>query len=614
MRPAYETRPEGIHASAIHPEQSGSLAGLFQARAAATPDKTAYRFFDANTQTWITRSWGEVAAEVVRWRKALAKEDLAPGDRVAIMLRNCVEWVVCDQAALSLGLVTVPLYLDDRPENASYILDHSGARLLVVEGRFQHRKLAQIIGRSKTLERVISLLPPEDFGPWSGKLVLADDWLKAAEGTPVPERSITGDMLASVVYTSGTTGRPKGVMLTHDNILWNIWYVLQCGPFGPEDVFLSFLPMSHTFERTCGIYLPMTIGAEVAFARSILQLAQDLEVVKPTVLISVPRIYERMYGRIHDALETKSALLRLLFRITVDVGWRRFEHAQKRAPWHPKLLLWPLLEPKVAAPITRRLGGRLKYAVSGGAALSPTIARTFISLGIPLYQGYGLTETSPVVSVNRPNSNIPSSIGLPIPGVETRIGESDELLTRSRCVMRGYWQNPEATRAAIDAEGWFHTGDRACEDERGHLHIVGRIKEIIVLSNGEKIPPADMEAAILLDPLFEQVMVVGEAQPYLAAIAVLNREHWAELAREHGVNPVLPDSLNDARIAKALLQRVAAQATDFPGYAQVRRVRATLDGWTVDDGLLTPTLKIKRDPIAEKYKDTIKAMYAEFSA
>jgi long-chain acyl-CoA synthetase len=522
--------------------------------------------------------------------------------------------VIFDQAALGLGLVTVPLYVDDRAENAAYILDHAGARLLLVEGRFQHRKLAEIVARSKSLERVVSLLPPEELADWSSKLVLAGDWLKAGEDTPVPARNISGEMLASIVYTSGTTGRPKGVMLTHDNILWNIWYVLQCGPFGPEDVFLSFLPLSHTFERTCGVYLPMTTGAEVTFARSILQLAQDLEQIRPTVLISVPRIYERMYCRIQDALEKRSALTRRLFRLTLDVGWHRFEYLQKRAPWHRKLLLWPLLERKVAAPIARKLGGRLKFAVSGGAALSPTIARAFISIGVPLYQGYGLTETSPVVVVNRPESNIPSSIGLPIPGVEVRIGEGDELLTRSRCVMRGYWRNPEATRAVIEANGWFHTGDRASVDEHGHLHIVGRIKEIIVLNNGEKVPPADMESAILLDPLFDQALVVGEGQPYLATIVVLNADHWAALARQHGLDPGLPQSLNDATMTKLLLQRVAAQVKDFPGYAQIRRVSATLEAWTVDNGLLTPTLKMKRDPIAEKYKDTIRAMYAEFSA
>lgn len=603
----YRDPPEFLSPDVLHPDQVGSLPGLFFARATASPDHTAYRHFDTTTANWQGRTWADIAQQVVRWQAALAKENLAPGDRVAIMLRNCAEWVIFDIAALSLGLVTVPLYLDDRPENAAYILDHAGAKLLLVEGRVQHRKLAEIVAASHSLERIISLQALDALAAWSGKITLAEDWLRAAEGTPLPARNITQDMLASVVYTSGTTGRPKGVMLTHGNILWNIYAVLQCGPFVRSDVFLSFLPMSHTFERTCGCYLPMVLGAEVAFSRSIAQLGNDLEIIAPTVLVSVPRIYERVYNRIQDSLAKKPAAAKKLFDLAVDVGWHRFEHAQGRVSWHPKLLLWPLLEKKIARPIADKLGGRLKFAVSGGAALNHTIARTFISLGIPIYQGYGLTETSPVISVNRPGSNIPASIGLPLPGIEVRIGENDELLTRSKCVMRGYWNNPEATQATIDDKGWLHTGDKARIDARGHLYITGRIKDIIVLNNGEKVPPADMEAAILLDPLFEQVLIVGEGQPCLAAVATLNAEHWADFATAQGLDPNTP---NDPKAIKMLLQRVGAQLQGFPGYAQVRRLHATTDVWGVDEGLLTPTLKMKRAPIAAKYQDAISAIYA----
>jgi len=609
----YQDPPSNLAPTSIGPEQAGSLAGLFETRVAATPDKVAYRYFDPATESWNALTWAEVAAQVARWRAALARENFAPGDRVAVMLRNCAEWVIFDQAALGLGLVVVPLYLDDRPESATYIIDHAGAKLLLLEGRVQHRKLAQIIASSTSLQRVVSLLPPEDPAEFGDKLAVAEAWLRAAEGAPAPRANVNLDTLASIVYTSGTTGRPKGVMLTHGNILWNIWYTLHCGPFVPEDVFLSFLPMSHTFERTCGCYMPMAVGAEVAFARSIALLGQDLEIVRPTVLISVPRIYERVYGRIQEALAKKPAFARRLFQQAIDIGWHRFEHAQGRAAWHPKLLLWPLLARKVAAPIVRRLGGRLKFAVSGGAALAPAIGRVFIGLGVPLYQGYGLTETSPVIAVNRPGSNVPASIGLPLPGIEVRIGDDDELLTRSKCVMQGYWANPEATRSTIDAEGWLHTGDKASIDEYGHYHIVGRIKDIIVLSNGEKVPPADMESAILLDPLFEQVMIVGEGQPYLVAVAALNAEHWQAFAHEQGLDPS-PAALADTRVARALLHRASAQLKGFPGYAQVRRLHPTLDEWSVDNGLLTPTLKMKRGPLAEKYRGAIAAMYAEFAA
>ena len=598
----------------FHPDTLGTLCGLFRARVAATPDQVAYRQFDEARDAWVSFTWAQVAAQVARWQAALAKEGLVPGDRVAVMLKNSVEWVIFDQAALALGLVTVPLYLDDRPDSAAYILNHAGAKLLLVEGKFQHRKLAEIAGSAPALQHIVSLTAPDNgLANWSTRFVVAADWLAAAAATPVPERHPDAGMLASIVYTSGTTGRPKGVMLTHDNLLWNAFYASQCADFGSHEVFLSFLPMSHTLERTGGYYLPMLIGAEVAYARSIAQLGQDLQDIRPTVLISVPRIYERVYGRIHDGLAKKGRLAGMLFKLAVRVGWRRFERAQGRAGWHPGLLLWPLLHGLVAGNVVARLGGRLRLAISGGAALSPEIARVFIGLGVPIYQGYGLTETSPVVCVNRPDSNVPASIGPPLPGVEVKIGANDELLTRSRCVMRGYWQDDEATRAMIDADGWLHSGDQVSVDAGGHYTIVGRLKDIIVLSNGEKVPPSEMEAAILLDPLFEQVMVVGEGKPYLAALAVLNEEHWQAFAAGLNADPRHPATLRDPRVTKALTQRVARHLRHFPGYAQIRRLHPELEPWTLEDGLLTPTLKVKRNQVLDRYRAAIEAMYADFT-
>jgi long-chain acyl-CoA synthetase len=597
----------------LQPDRVATLNGLFAARVEATPDKSAYRQFDSATETWKSWTWKQVSNEVGRWRAALIKEGLAPGDRVAVMLKNCVEWIIFDQAALSLGLVTVPLYLDDRPDNAVWIIDNAGARVLLVEGRYQHRKVAEIVSTSKKLERVVSLLAPERLAEWSPQFVIAEDWLNAARGTTVPERRVSTDMLASIVYTSGTTGKPKGVMLTHENMLWNAWYASQCLAFTPEEVFLSFLPLSHTLERTAGYYLPLLVGAEVVFARSIALLAKDIQSIRPSVLVSVPRIYERMYGRIYDALEKKGSMAQQLFATAVDVGWHKFEYEQGRASWHPKLLAWPLLKKLVADSVVERLGSRLKAAISGGAALCPEIARTFIGLGVPIYQGYGLTETSPVLSVNKPGANIPASIGKPLPGVEVRIDANNELLSRSRCIMRGYWDNPEATAAAIDGAGWLHTGDLARMDEHGHLYIIGRMKDIIVLNNGEKAPPGDMESAIALDPLFEQAMIVGEGKPYLACVAVLNQEHWNEFCREHHLNATQADTLADSRVNKMLLARIGSRLKEFPGYAQVRRLHATLEPWTVENGLLTPTLKLKRQQIQEKYQEAVDALYESFS-
>lgn len=598
----------------IAPDRAKTLPGLFRERVAATPDKPAYRQYDASSESWKSFTWREVATEVARWQAALVREGLVPGDRVAVMLRNSVEWVIFDQAALGLGLVTVPLYPDDRPDNAAWILDHAGARLLLVEGRFQQRKVADIVASARSLDRVVSLEAPEKLMDWNPRLVPAEAWLKAAAGTEVPVRELHADLLASIVYTSGTTGRPKGVMLTHDNLLWNAWYASRAVALAEDEVFLSFLPLSHTLERTDGYYLSMLAGSEVVYARSINLLAQDLQSIRPTVLISVPRVYERFHARIRDALAKKGQTAMRLFEAAVEVGWHRFEYLQGRAAWHPRLLAWPLLKKLVADGITARLGGRLRYAISGGAALPPEIARAFVGLGVPLLQGYGLTEASPVVTVNRPESNIPASIGTPLLGVEVRIGENFELLTRSRCVMRGYWDDAAATAAVIDGAGWLHTGDQARLDEHGHFHIIGRIKDIIVLSNGEKVPPADMEAAIALDPLFEQVMIVGEGRPFLAALVVLNREHWEHWCREQKLDAARAETLADSRVNRLLLARLTGHLGHFPGYAEVRRAHFTLEPWTVENGLLTPTLKTRRARIAEHYAHEIEALFQGLSA
>jgi long-chain acyl-CoA synthetase len=600
--------------STLDPQVLRTLCGLFLARVAATPDRVAYRQFDEAAGAWVSYSWRQVAAEAARWQAALAQEDLEPGDRVAVMLKNCVEWVVFDQAALGLGLVTVPLYCDDRPESAAYILNHSGAKLLLVEGRHQFRQLAALANAAPGVRRIVALLPPEsgvrDALP---VVVTAEAWLARASGTSMPARAVAAGDLASLVYTSGTTGPPKGVMLSHDNLLWNAFYASHSADFGTDAVFLSFLPLSHALERTGGYYLPMLLGAEVAYARSIAQLGQDLLEIRPTVLISVPRIYERVYARLQAALEKKSALARRLFALAVEVGWRRFERRQRRAGWHPMLLLWPLLDRLVAREVVARLGGCIRLAISGGAALSPEIARVFVGLGVPIYQGYGLTEASPVVCVNRPDANLPSSIGQPIEGVEVALGPDGELLTRSRCVMRGYWRDEAATREVIDEAGWLHSGDLASVDGSGHYLIVGRIKDIIVLNNGEKVSPTDMESTILLDPLFEQVMVVGEGRAYLAAVTVLNAEEWRGFAAELDVDPGDPASLRDPRVTKALIRRIAHGLRHFPGYAQIRRLVADLRPWTVEDGLLTPTLKTKRSQVQDHYREAIAAMYADFA-
>ena len=585
----------------ITPEEAGSLPGLLQARLRRTPRAVAYRYYDQGA--WREMSWEALAAEVARRQAALAAEGLEAGDRVALMLGNGWQWVAFEQAALGLGLVVVPLYVNDRPDNVAFILEETESRVLLLDDGEQWRGLAPVVSGLAALRRVLLCR-----GPLQAPARLLADWLPATEQPLRLTPSATHE-LATIVYTSGTVGRPKGVMLSHHNILWNAHACHRCNAVYASDLFLSFLPLSHTLERTVGYYLPMMVGATVAYNREVSLLAEDLQAIRPTVLISVPRIYERIHDRIMGQLSQRPAPARSLFHAAVAVGWRDFLHRQGRAGWHPALLAWPLLRRLVADKIRDRLGGRLRIAVCGGAPLSETVAKLFIGLGVPLLQGYGMTETSPVVSANRLDDNVPDSVGRPLPGVRCRIGRDEELLVKSPGVMLGYWRRPEASAEIMDAEGWLHSGDKARMDAEGHLYITGRLKEIIVLSNGEKLPPADMEMAIALHPLFDQVLICGEGRPYLVALAVLNPRHWEALAREQGLDPADPAALRDPALLERVLEMVAGQLRAFPGYAQVRRIALTLEPWSVENGLLTPTLKPRRSRIMARYHDDIEALY-----
>jgi long-chain acyl-CoA synthetase len=584
-----------------------TLDGLFRERVKRTPDLVAYRDYNEQHGNWRDYTWAQINHQVARWQAALENDGLKPGDRVAVMLRNSPEWVSYDQAALGLGLVVVPLYTQDRPDNVAYIINDSGCKVLLIEGPEQWQEFAGARAQLAGLIRILTVKPVTSSG--DGRLKSLADWLpdQGGETRHVPRDP---QVVATIVYTSGTTGRPKGVMLSHHNILSNAEGACSVLVAGHDDIFLSFLPLSHTFERTCGYYLTIMTGSQVAYSRGIPQLAEDLQAIRPTLLVSVPRIYERVYGRIRAALDEGPPAKKKLFLLAVKVGYARFEHAQGRGPWKASFLLWPVLNALVAKKILARLGGHMRVAISGGAALPPDISRVFLGLGLTVLQGFGMTETSPIATANRPDDNVPESVGKTIPGVQVRIGESNALLIKGPNVMLGYWNNPEATKAILGPDGWLNSGDTARIDAEGHVYITGRLKEIIVLSNGEKVPPVDMEVAILRDPLFEQVMLVGEGKPYLSVMAVVNTDHWKKACAEMGLDAASSATLRSKQAEEIALKRIAAQLKEFPGYAQVRRISLSGEPWTVENGLLTPTLKLKRAKVMEMFNAQIDNMYA----
>ena len=598
-----------------------TLPALFAWRVKRSPLGLAYREFDAIAEQWRDYSWHDTDEAVAHWKAALQQLALSKGDRVAILLPNGMAAVTADQAALAAGLVPVPMHALDNPGSIVYILNDSEAVVLFVNTLQEWQGILQVRESMPALQRVIVVDPQAAIPAASSelpKLLRLKDWLAGQEGAAMPANAadavvttVTEDDLAAIVYTSGTTGKPKGVMLTQRNVVANLKSVLARVPVRADDVFLSFLPLSHTFERTAGYYLAIAAGSCVAYVRAVAQIAADLKTIRPTVLISVPRIYERMHAQIRETLIEATPLRQKLFAAAEAMGWRQFCRRQGMGVDGGSALLdallWPLLDRLVAQQIRDIFGGRLRTAVSGGAPLTEEVARSFIGLGVPLLQGYGMTESSPVVAANSLNENRPRTVGKVLTGVQVRIGDNRELQVQGDNVMRGYWKRPADTQTAMTPDGWLRTGDQA-EIDDGFITIRGRIKEIIVTSTGEKVPPADLELAIGADALFDQVAVVGEGRPFITAFVVLNPDGWKRLAAELNVS-VAESSLNTAVTARAIQRRVEEATKSFPRYAVPRAVWSTLEPWSLKNGLMTPTLKLKRNNLQSHFQEQIDAIY-----
>lgn len=575
-------------------------------------EREALRQFDKETKSWHSLSYAQLMVRVMEWRRAYAAMNLERGTRIGILMPNSIDHACADQAALANGLVPVPLHAIDTPGASAFILSDSRAKVLVTDKLTRWKQIKAAGGDLQDLTAVI--ITEDEVDDETGMVRGLSEWLAA--GTHVVElpEGPKEDDLAGIVYTSGTTGRPKGVMLTHGNIVSNVKATLECVFPQVGDIFLSFLPLSHTFERTAGYYLALATGCTIAYNRSVLLLADDLKTIRPTVIISVPRVYERIFARVHDKLKKSRPAARYLFDWAVEIGWRDFcrrnhlpvEHTGRA--WLDGLMR-PLVR-KVSSTLLDQFGGKLRIAISGGAALSSKVVRTFCGLGLPIIQGYGMTEASPIIAGNNRTLNQPNTVGKPFNNVEVRLGEGDEIQIKGPSITRGYWNRPDATADAFTEDGWFRTGDVGGFNELGLLSIKGRIKEIIVTSTGEKVPPADLEAAIETDPLFSQCYVIGESRPYLSLITVVNPDEWASFAKSCGVDPADPASLDNPSVKTAALKRAKTAAGEFPHYALPRAVVLTQEPWTIENGLITPTLKLKRGPLSKKFANVIAQLYA----
>ncbi len=596
--------------------QLKTLDQFIPARAKIAPHTEALRQFDRRTNTWERVSYRDLDERIQQWRKAFCKMGLKHGDRVAILLPNGVDAVCCDQAVLANGLVPVPLHAIDTAGSSAFIIADSQATVLVTN---RQNRWDSIYLTHTVMPYLKDVIFTDESSPESRQDGVnhwdLESWLATGHDVTELPQGPSEDDLAAIVYTSGTTGKPKGVMLTHKNVVSNVINTLKTVYPKPGDVFLSFLPVSHTFERMAGYYLALGMGCTIVYTRSIQQLAEDFRIVRPNVIISVPRIYERIFAKVQAKLARESKFVRFLFNWAVEVGWRRF-CAHYRLPTQQGTLsvldpiVWPILERLVSKTLLNQFGGQLRIAISGGAAMNPKVAKAFCGLGLPIIQGYGMTESSPIIAGNSLTYNHPSTVGKPLPETQVRLGEDNEIQVKSPSVMKGYWNRPQASREAFTDDGWLKTGDVGEFDREGFLKIVGRIKEIIVTSTGEKVPPADLELAIEIDPLFDQAFVIGENRPFISSIVVLNKEEWKKLASTLDLDPNDPESLIATVTRNAVLKRIKAAAKGFPQYALPRNVCLTLEPWTIENGLITPTLKLKRKALSEKFAPQIQTLYA----
>jgi long-chain acyl-CoA synthetase len=537
-----------------------------------------------------------VQQRVLRLAAWLEAEGVKPGDRVGVLGHNSIEWLLSDFAILRLGAVTVPAYFTDPTESVEYVFNDAGCKIILVEAGEQQKKLNSLD---------IKTIPFSGAGKSVDSISRDEKW-DSGPGVETPDR----DTLATLIYTSGTTGNPKGVMLTHGNLLSDVAAGLGGVAIFPEDLFLSFLPVSHAFERTVGHFLVVASGAEIAYAEDVTTLMRDMPEVKPTAMISVPRLYEKIYAGVNAKMEA-SAVKKLLFDRAQSLGMERFELRQQGGDLTGmKAFLWGVLDHLVNAKLREKMGGNLRLFISGGAALSPTIARFLLAADITVLPGYGLTETSPVLSVNTLDKIKPESVGRPLPGVEIKQLEDGELLVRGPMVMSGYWNRPDATKEVLDEDGWLSTGDIVELDDEGFIRIVDRKKEIMVLTNGENVPPAIIEQHLSQDSAILQSLVIAENRPYVAALVVPDMEGMAlAWKKDHG--GALPDDWKTNTVTHQwMLERMRFDEHDLPSYMQVKKFTFIDDEWTQINGMLTPTLKVKRRMISELHTAEIEQLFA----
>ncbi len=566
---------------------------------------------------WESLSSERARTDVEGLALGLAALGVRRGDKVALLSENRYEWPITDLATVGQGAVTVPIYPTLTAPQIRYILENAEARVCVLSSAAQLEKLLAVADALPRLAKIVVMDPPpaaRDPRVASWANVLADgERRRAAEPQAfraMADATQPGD-LATIIYTSGTTGDPKGAMLTHDNIASNVAACLEVVDITANDSCLSFLPLCHIFERMAGLYVMLAAGATIAYARSVETVAADAQEVHPTVLTGVPRFYEKVYARVMENAGTQPPLKRAIFHWGLGVG-RQVAQLRFQSKTAGLLLgiAAAIADKLVGHKVRERVGGRIRYCISGGAPLGPKVMEFFFAIGIPVLEGYGLTETSPVICLNRPGKERPGAVGPPIPGVEVSFGAEGEILSRGPGVMQGYFRNEEATRACL-RDGWFHTGDIGHLDAEGNLRITDRLKDLLVTAGGKKVAPQPLEGKLKASRWISEAVMLGDHRPFCIALLVPNFANLEAEAKAHGWPAASRRELLASAPARALIQGAIDELnSELAPFERIKKFELLDRDLSAEAGELTPTLKVRRKVITQTFASLIESLYA----
>lgn len=575
--------------------------------------KPVYRY-KQNSQ-YVDISFSELRSTVQKLAFAFHNLGLQKGDKVALLSENRYEWVLVDFALSSLGIISVPLYTSVTPAQIEYILNDCSASAVVVSNQLMYGKVAKILPNCPSVQTVVSFTSQIDETVRTLNEFIQQTSIEKTEEQLTTwfehkASNITEEDILTLIYTSGTTGEPKGVLLSNKNVISNIQSILNLIPVTNLDTFLSYLPLAHAYERTTGYYTSFASGATTAFAESIETAATNIQETNPTILTSVPRLFDKILVKMEKAFEKESPLKQRMIYNAISISLQYVQSSQQNNVSLTLRWKYMLAEKVILKKIRAKLSPTIRLFVSGGASLSQKSAEFFLGLGYLILEGYGLTESSPVLSVNRPDDIEIGTVGKPLPGVTIKLAEDGEILASGDNIMVGYYNRPEDTMATIIDGKWLATGDIGVWTDRGNLKIIDRKKNIIISKGGKNIAPQPIEQKIAELPIIDQIIVLGDDQEFCIALIVPELNELQLLATSLGmVNLTLEQLISEPKILQSISKQIDIQQKDFSKYERVRKFALLTEPFTIENGTLTPKLSIKRSVVEKKYKQTIESLY-----